>query len=168
MQAYARTELASADQGFSDERVPRPGYPAGGDQSRSDAAVGPGLSASAALAALLLDGLDEDALRALARRLAPHFRRLENVNQQVRHLAYTVDSLAAELSVSPKAIRCAIARGELRGVKRGSRWVISADAVTEWASAPKPRPIRGSSCRPRAPKTAGPSLRSVLCEGQGL
>jgi Helix-turn-helix domain len=42
----------------------------------------------------------------------------------------TVASLPAELGVSQKTIRCAIARRELPAVKRGSRWIISADART--------------------------------------
>ena len=47
--------------------------------------------------------------------------------------AYTVTSLAAALGVSPKAVRGAIARGELAAVKRGGRWIISGDAVRAWA-----------------------------------
>ena len=167
MQAYARVELAPAEPAFSDEQARRPVSDGPANQPVADSNVGRAQSVSAALAAVLLDGLDGDALGVLAKRLMPLLRRLENANEHVGHLAYTVDSLAAELRVSPKTIRCAIARGELRGVKRGSRWIISADAVREWASSPKPRRTRGSACRQRAPKTAGPSLRSVLCEGQG-
>ncbi|MBV8219714.1 MAG: helix-turn-helix domain-containing protein [Solirubrobacterales bacterium] len=82
------------------------------------------------------------------------------------HSAYTVASLAAELGVSAKAVRCAIARHELQAVKRGSRWIISAGAVSQWAAAPgahhamarrRPAPLAA------APRAAGPSLRSVLC-----
>jgi excisionase family DNA binding protein len=100
-----------------------------------------------------------------AKRLAPHLGRVEEGNPTVAHVAYTVHSLAAELGVSPKAIRCAIARGELNGVKRGSRWIIPADAVNEWATPSTPRRTIGRNCSPRAPKAAGPSLRSVLCAG---
>lgn len=100
----------------------------------------------------------------LARRLGPHLGGLEDRNQQ-GHIAYTVHSLAAELGISPKAIRCAIARGELGAVKRGSRWIISADAVADWATASEPRRVRSRGCRAWAAKAAGPSLRSVLCGG---
>ena len=47
--------------------------------------------------------------------------------------AYTVASLAAALKVSPRAIRGAIARGELAAAKRGGRWIIAAGAVEAWA-----------------------------------
>jgi excisionase family DNA binding protein len=53
--------------------------------------------------------------------------------QQSELLAYTVASLAAALGVSPRAVRGAITRGELVAVKRGGRWIISADAVRAWA-----------------------------------
>lgn len=168
MQAYATAELASADPAFTDEQARSTGNEAQANQFAADAKVGPEQSASSALAALLLDGLNEDALGWLAKRLLPHLRRLDNSKDRVRHIAYTVDSLAAEVGVSQKSIRCAIARGELSGVKRGSRWIISADAVREWASSSKPRRRRGSTRPQRAPKTAGLSLHSVLCEGQAL
>jgi excisionase family DNA binding protein len=95
----------------------------------------------------------------------PHLEQ-EQQGRARAHSAYTVSSLAAELGVSAKAVRCAIARHELEAVKRGSRWIISADAVSEWATAPggqhatgrrRPAPL------PAAPRAAGPSLRSVLC-----
>ena len=53
--------------------------------------------------------------------------------QQSALTAYTVASLAAALGVSPRAVRGAITRGELAAVKRGGRWIISADAVRAWA-----------------------------------
>jgi excisionase family DNA binding protein len=54
-------------------------------------------------------------------------------------LAFTVATLAAELGRSERSIRAAIARGELEAVKRGRGYVISADAVADWARAPVPR-----------------------------
>ncbi|MBV9334679.1 MAG: helix-turn-helix domain-containing protein [Solirubrobacterales bacterium] len=124
--------------------------------------VGP---AARALASLLLEGLSDQDLAVFARRLLPHLQdgRLDLARG---HSAYTVASLAAELGVSAKAIRCAIARHELQAIKRGSRWIISGDAVGEWASAPEEHdatPRRRRAALPPAPKAAGPSLRSVLC-----
>jgi excisionase family DNA binding protein len=165
MQAYARAKLAPAEPEFYDQPIRRHPYAAAANQLAADRTAELEERASGALAALLLGGLDEDALGALAKRLVPHLSQLENLKREVRHLAYTVDTLAAELGMSPKAIRCAIARGELRGVKRGSRWIISADAVDEWASTPEPRRSTRRRCAASAPKGAGPSLRSVLCDG---
>jgi len=48
--------------------------------------------------------------------------------------AYTASTLAAALGVSAKTVRNAIARGELRAIKRGARWIVSEDAVREWAA----------------------------------
>lgn len=123
------------------------------------------VTAACAFASLLLEGLSDQDLAVFARRLLPHLEdgRLDRARA---HSAYTVASLAAALGVSAKAIRCAIARHELPAVKRGSRWIISADAVDEWASAPEehdPTARLRRAALPPAPKAAGPSLRSVLC-----
>jgi len=145
-QARPTTELAEAQPGHL--------LTAAGERS-----IGEG--ASAALASLLVDSIDDHWLAVLARRLQPHLRDFEQTDSS--HVAYTVASLAAELDVSPKTLRAAIARRELRAIKRGARWIISAEAVSEWASAPQAE--RATSRRRRAivPKAAGPSLRSVLC-----
>jgi len=123
-------------------------------------------TAARALASLLLDGLSDHDLAVFAGRLLPHLQEGQ-LDHARTHSAYTVASLAAELGVSAKAIRWAIARHELQAVKRGSRWIISADEVGEWASAPDARDAtsrRRRAAPPPAPKAAGPSLRSVLCE----
>lgn len=99
------------------------------------------VTAAQALASLLLEGLSDHDLADFARRLLPHLHEGRPGRTRAR-CAYTVASLAAELGVSDKAIRCAITRHELRGVKRGSRWIISADAVDEWATAPDVHPAR--------------------------
>jgi excisionase family DNA binding protein len=123
------------------------------------------LCAAQALTSLLLKGLSDQDLAIFARRLLPHLQEGQ-LDRAGAHSAYTVASLAAELGVSAKAVRCAIARHELQAVNRGSRWMISADAVSEWATASeahyatgrrRPSPLRA------APRPAGPSLRSVLC-----
>lgn len=123
------------------------------------------VAAAQTLAALLLEGLSDQDLAAFARRLLPHLQEGQ-LDRAQAHSAYTVASLAAELGVSAKAVRCAIARHELQAVKRGSRWIISAHAVSEWATAPEAHRATGrrrSVSLPPASKAAGPSLRSVLC-----
>jgi excisionase family DNA binding protein len=164
MQAYARAEPASAEQRHQAHPSRRRGERAVAKRCAAGMTERPEQSASLALAALLLDGLDEDGLRVLAKRLAPHISRLQNLNQQAP-IAFTVDTLAADLGLSRKTIRCAITRGELRAVKRGSRWIISADAVAEWTTPSESPKARARGCAARVPKTAGPSLRSVLCGG---
>ena len=123
------------------------------------------VAAAQTLASLLLEGLTEQDLAVFARRLLPHLQegQLARVGA---HSAYTVASLAAELGVSAKAVRCAIARHELQAVKRGSRWIMSADAVIEWATAAEAHHATGRrrpAQLPAAPRAAGRSLRSVLC-----
>ena len=123
------------------------------------------MSAAQTLASLLLEGLSDQDLAVFARRLLPHLQEGQ-LDRAGAHSAYTVASLAAELGVSAKSVRCAIARHELQAVKRGSRWIISADAVSEWATAPQAQNAtarRRPAPLPPAPKAAGPSLRSVLC-----
>lgn len=126
---------------------------------------GQDLTASRPLASLLLDGLSDQDLAVFARRLLPHLLRERQIDPVPGHAAYTVASLAAELRVSAKAIRCAIARHELQAVKRGSRWIISAEAVCEWATASETHGATTRRCPAPAPNAAGPSLRSVLCGG---
>jgi excisionase family DNA binding protein len=73
--------------------------------------------------------------------------------------AYTVVSLAELLHVSPKVVRGAISRGELSAVKRGSRWIISADAVSRWAELDEAaRPARRRRGRPAADRPLGSAL----------
>lgn len=163
MQAYARAELTPLESEFRLASVPAviPVEPEVGHGARVafDAAATP----SSILASLMLHSLDERGLAVLARRLAPHLSRPVHSETARGHVAYTVASLAIELGVSQKAIRCAIARGELPAVKRGSRWIISADAVQTWATASEGRRRPHQSLGVVAPKAAGPSLRSVLC-----
>jgi excisionase family DNA binding protein len=56
----------------------------------------------------------------------------------------TVRGFAAELGVSEKVIRNAIARGELQAVKRGGRWFISSEASDRWLTAKTETAARGS------------------------
>lgn len=80
-------------------------------------------------------------------------------------LAYTVATLADDLGVSTKVVRGAIQRGELKAVKRASRWLISAEAVHAWTDGkhqPTYRPRRTESVK--RSRVGGPSLRAVLCD----
>jgi hypothetical protein len=123
------------------------------------------VAAAQAFVTLLLEGLTEQDLAVFARRLLPHLEEGQ-LDRAGRHSAYTVASLAAKLGVSAKAVRCAITRQALHAVKRGSRWIISTDAVSEWATAAEAHHATGrrrSAPLPAAPRAAGPSLRSVLC-----
>jgi excisionase family DNA binding protein len=165
MQAYANAEITPPTISPGLAAVSRRmGSVAPGTASAMPASAGtaPPPSTSAMLAALLVNDLDDDALALLARRLTPH---LEPLEKPATRVAYTVESLAAELEVSAKTVRSAIARRELQGVKRGSRWIISARAVDEWASRPEPERTMPRQRTLSAPKLAGPSLRSVLWDG---
>jgi excisionase family DNA binding protein len=165
MQAYASAQLTPLESESQQAPVPwiRPASgPAvnGGAVAQLDSA-----SPVAALVSGIVDGLSDRDLGVLARRLLPHLRQPTELNDG--RSAYTVASLAAELGVSQKTIRSAIARRELAAVKRGARWVISAESVREWATPsearPRPRRTRGAA----VPKAAGPSLRAVLCTAAG-
>jgi len=74
---------------------------------------------------------------------------------------YTVASLAAALDVSARVVRGAIARGELQAAKRGGRYLISAQAVQEWAAAETVPGAADRSARARARRAHGP-LRTAL------
>lgn len=166
MQAYSRSALAPLTAASSVSSVaPRT---KGGDSAVARGSAERSLdvpTAAQALVSLLLEGLSDQDLAVFARRLLPHLQDGQ-LDRSRAHSAYTVASLAAELGVSTKAVRCAIARHELQAVKRGSRWIISSDAVSEWATAPEAHHTttrRRPAPPPPAPKAAGPSLRSVLC-----
>ena len=69
--------------------------------------------------------------------------------------AYTVAGLAQVLGVTCRVVRNAIARGELRAVKRGGRWYVPAEAVAAWTDAQTALP-------PRRPQSAGRTARRPL------
>jgi hypothetical protein len=68
-----------------------------------------------------------------------------------RPAAYTVESLAAAVGLSPKAGRNAIARGDLAAVKRGGRWIVSGAAADRWSEPEGSQ--RFSRKRERAPRS---------------
>jgi len=76
---------------------------------------------------------------------------------------YTVRSLAAELGRTPRSVLGAIERGELAAAKRGRGYVISAEAVSRWASAPpKTTPRQSRRPHPARPKPAAGPMRRAL------
>jgi excisionase family DNA binding protein len=79
--------------------------------------------------------------------------------------AFTVATLAAELGRSERSIRAAIARGELRAVKRGRGYVISADAVGDWARAPTRSSPRANSIQPARRPRPGPGPATQALRG---
>lgn len=76
----------------------------------------------------------------------------DSAGAEPRPPAYTVESLAIALGMSAKAVRNAIARGDLAAVKRAGRWLISAEAVDAWTRPAQPRRMRRRSI----PKSGGP------------
>jgi excisionase family DNA binding protein len=74
--------------------------------------------------------------------------------------AFTVATLASEIGRSERSIRAAITRGELRAIKRGKGYVISADAVAAWIRAPTDRTIPIRTPRRRRAGT-GPATRAL-------
>jgi excisionase family DNA binding protein len=111
------------------------------------------------LARALLDELADDPV-ALAR-----LRELVGVAAPDRDhgaAAYTSRTLAAELGRTERSIRAAIARGELRAVKRGRGYLIAADAIADWSRASdRGAPIGRSSQRRCSPSGAGPMRRAL-------
>jgi excisionase family DNA binding protein len=90
------------------------------------------VSPDSQIALAVIGSLDDHALDLLAARLGP---RLRDQNEPVRRpAAYTVATLADELGLSQRTVRGAIDRGELAAVKRGSRWLVSAEAVAAWVA----------------------------------
>lgn len=166
MQGYASAQPAPLES--ESQQAPFPSIKLAADRPVGNAAASVQRDTSspvAALVSVILDGLTDHDLGVLAHRLLPHLRQPAEPSHE--HCAYTVASLAAELGLSQKTIRCAIARRELAAVKRGSRWLISAESVFEWVTPsearPRPRRTRGAA----VPKAAGPSLRAVLCTAAG-
>jgi excisionase family DNA binding protein len=112
-------------------------------------------------------------LRALVEELASdpvaveHLRTLLGVDADQRRAtptpAFTVRSLATEIGRSERSVRDAIARGELKAVKRGRGYLITAAAVEAWATPAQIRAAR--SKRPSMPldhrRGGGPMRRAL-------
>jgi excisionase family DNA binding protein len=72
---------------------------------------------------------------------------------------YTPQTLAAEIGVTPRAVRAAIERGDLQARRSGRGYVIGAEAVAEWA-APTARASRRAAREPRPLRDAMAELGS--------
>lgn len=112
-----------------------------------------------ALAAALLDQLEPADLDRLATLLAPRLADRQPAPAGVA--AYTIRSLAAELTLSEKTIRGAIHRGELAAVRRGTRYLIAGDAARAWATPPA-APARGAARAARRRARAHRPLHTAL------
>lgn len=112
------------------------------------------------LARALLDELAGDPVALERLRALVGYR--DDAVSSVPAPAFTVATLAAELGRTERSIRAAIGRGELEAAKRGRGYVISADAVAEWARAPILRsqaPVQ--SRNPRRRPGPGPATRAL-------
>jgi hypothetical protein len=105
------------------------------------------------VAALLDDLAAPHAREALRRALEPEEARRPPNERTV----FTAETLAAELGITPRAVRAAITRGDLAAIKRAGRWIIAREAVEDWArptaptGAPRARRRRTArSSRPMA------------------
>lgn len=93
----------------------------------------------------VIAGLSEEALDRLAALLAPLLGQPASCEMPPSR-ATTVNGLAREVGMTPRAVRAAIDRGDLPAVKRAGRWLISREGVEHWLAPPPtaPRPIRAS------------------------
>ena len=77
--------------------------------------------------------------------------------------AFTVRSLAEEIGRSERSVRDAITRGELKAVKRGRGYLITAAAVEAWATPAQVRAARSKrSSMPRDHRRDGGPMRRAL------
>jgi excisionase family DNA binding protein len=99
----------------------------------------------------------EGARAVTARALLDELRDDPAARDELRRLlgtpaVYTPRTLAAELEITPRAVRAAIDRGDLEARRSGRGYVIAAEAVAAWARPPartrrraaprKSRPLR--------------------------
>ncbi len=115
---------------------------------------------SDSLAATLIAGLDDDALDALAERLAPRLAHRVEAAPRPEPAGYTVATLAADLRITPKVVYGAIHRGELPATRSGRSFYVSGEAVRQWLGAREdPRARRPSPARRRVARSP---LRDAL------
>lgn len=78
-----------------------------------------------------------------------------STSEEPSAIVFTTTTLARQLGRSPRAIRAAISRGELRATKRGAGWLIGADAVADWTAVDGQQPARPRRGRPSSRRTSG-------------
>lgn len=109
----------------------------------------------------------EELARRIAGAITDYFDELEPVEEPRQPAGYTTDTLAAELGITPRAVRAAIERGDLRAVKRAGRYFIAPDAVEAFVTPA----VQVSTQRRRRSGRKGGALSTYLArtpgEGQG-
>lgn len=80
--------------------------------------------------------------------------------------AYTAATLAAELSVTTRAVRAAIARGDLHATKRGGRWIIARQAVEDWARPAAPLSTPRAAKHRRGVRSGRPMADALAAIGR--
>jgi excisionase family DNA binding protein len=120
------------------------------------------MSSDSRIALALITALDDEALDLLAARLAP--RLSDNGRDDTRPIAYTVATLAAQLGLSPRAIRGAIDRGELQAVRRGRHYIIAASAVETWTMPEAGRSVRRASAQRSRPTSGRGVMATALAK----
>ena len=107
---------------------------------------------------------DTDELaRRIAEAVTAYFDELEAVDELRQPAGYTTDTLAAELGITPRAVRAAIERGDLRAVKRAGRYFIAPEAVEAFLTPAVTVP----QARRRSPKRKGGALGTYLARTAG-
>lgn len=111
-------------------------------------------------------GIDVEVLaRAIARSVADALGELEHEVAPARPAGFTTRTLAADLGITPRAVRAAIERGDLVAVKRAGRYFIAPDAVDAFLAPAHGKRRRG---RPgRGEGTLGRYMRQAQAPDPG-
>jgi hypothetical protein len=149
MQAYASAQATSV--GSESQRSTRPKLVQGATLTGIAGATGwanGAESSSSILASLVLDGLDDDDLAVLARRLLPHLKQPADADER-GPLAYTVASLGMELGCRRRP--CG-ARSPVGNCRRSSVGRVGSSRQTRSAPGPRHRSSGGRLATPGSPQ----------------